>query len=78
VELQTALGEIAYRLGVSEGTPVVSRHERRFTAFDQYGKPMRVTVTIFPVDRQQFIIGVGEVPAPQFKPAKQPRRNSPH
>ena len=30
VELQTALGEIAYRLGVPEGTPVVSRHERRF------------------------------------------------
>ena len=30
VELQTALGGIAYRLGVPEGTPVVSRHERRF------------------------------------------------
>jgi GntR family transcriptional regulator len=167
VELQTALGEIAYRLGVEEGTPVVSRHERRFirskrasqptaldsdetpwsmqtsfyprsfalkgaerlldiediqegtveylkgtlgltqvgyrdwitvrapednevgffrlppdgripvfeifrTAFDQNGKPMRVTVTIFPVDRQQFIIDVGEVPAPQFEPAKRP------
>jgi GntR family transcriptional regulator len=167
VELQTALGEIAYRLGVQEGTPVVSRHERRFiwskrasqptaldsdetpwsmqtsfyprsfalkgaerlldiediqegtveylkgtlgltqagyrdwitvrapadnevgffrlpadgrvpvfeifrTAFDKNGKPMRVTVTIFPVDRQQFIIDVGEVPAPQFEPAKRP------
>ena len=167
VELQTALAEIAYRLGVEEGTPVVSRHERRFirskrasqptaldgdetpwsiqtsfyprsfalkgaerlldiediregtveylkatlgltqvgyrdwitvrapkdnevgffglppdgrvpvfeifrTAFDQNGKPMRVTVTIFPVDRQQFIIDVGEVPAPQFEPAKRP------
>ena len=42
------------------------------TAFDQNGKPMRVTVTIFPVDRQQFIIDVGEVPAPQFEPAKRP------
>ena len=168
VELQTALGKIAYRLGVPEGTPVVSRHERRFirskragqptaldsdetpwsmqtsfyprrfatggaerlldnedikegtveylkrtlkltqvgyrdwitvrapkddevgffglppdgrvpvfeifrTAFDQNGKPMRVTVTIFPVDRQQFIIDVGEVPAPQFEPAKWPQ-----
>ena len=166
VELQTALGEIAYRLGVPEGTPVVSRHERRFirskranqptaldseetpwsmqtsfyprrfattggaerlldnediqegtveylkdilgleqvgyrdwitvrspnsdevgffglppdgrvsvfeifrTAFDQNGNPMRVTVTIFPVDRQQFIIDVGKVPAPQFEPAE--------
>jgi GntR family transcriptional regulator len=42
------------------------------TAFDQNGKPMRVTVTIFPVDRQQFIIDVGEVPAPQYEPAKRP------
>ena len=42
------------------------------TAFDQKGKPMRVTVTIFPVDRQQFIIDVGEVPAPQFESAKRP------
>jgi len=168
VELQTALGEIAFRLGVPERTPVVSRHERRFirskhtsqpaalesdetpwsmqtsfyprrfalegaerlldnedikegtvkylkdtlgleqvgyrdwitvrapnndevgffglppdgrvpvfeifrTAFDQNGKPMRVTVTIFPVDRQQFIIDVGKVPAPQFEPAKRPK-----
>ena len=167
VELQTALGEIAFRLGVPEGTPVVSRHERRLirskragrptgleseespwsmqtsfyprrfalkgaerlldnediiegtikyledtlgliqvgyrdwitvrapnndevgffglppdgrvsvfeifrTAFDQKGKPMRVTVSIFPVDRQQFIIDVGKVPAPQFEPAKWP------
>ena len=165
VELQTALGEIAFRLGVPEGTPVVSRHERRYirperashptaldsdetpwsmqtsfyprsfalqgaerlldnediqegtvkylkktlkltqvgyrdwitvrspnneeasffglppdgripvfeifrTAFDQNGEPIRVTVTIFPVDRQQFIIDVGEIPAPQFEPAE--------
>ena len=32
------------------------------TAFDQNGQPMRVTVTIFPVDRQQFIIDVGTLP----------------
>ena len=43
------------------------------TAFDQNGKPMRVTVTIFPVDRQQFIIDVGKVPAPQFGSAKRPQ-----
>ncbi len=165
VELQTAVGEVAYRLGVPEGTPLVSRHERRFirskrasnptaldsdetpwslqtsfyprsfalqgaerlldnediqegtveylkgtlgltqvgyrdwitvrapnndevgffglppdgripvfeifrTAYDQNGKPMRATVTIFPVDRQQFIIDVGKIPAPQYEPAK--------
>ena len=38
------------------------------TAFDQTGNPMRVTVTIFPTDRNQFIIDVGEVPAPQYEP----------
>ena len=38
------------------------------TAFDQSGKPMRVTVTIFPADRNQFIIDVGQVPAPQYEP----------
>ena len=38
------------------------------TAFDQTGKPMRVTVTIFPADRNQFIIDVGEVPALQYEP----------
>jgi GntR family transcriptional regulator len=37
------------------------------TAFDQTGKPMRVTVTIFPADRNQFIIDVGDVPERQYK-----------
>lgn len=36
------------------------------TAFDQSGKPMRVTVTVFPADRNQFIVDVGDVPAPQL------------
>jgi GntR family transcriptional regulator len=40
------------------------------TAFDQAGKPMRVTVTIFPADRNQFIIDVGDVPARQYKAAE--------
>jgi GntR family transcriptional regulator len=34
------------------------------TAFDQSGDPMRVTVTVFPADRNQFIVNVGELPAP--------------
>jgi GntR family transcriptional regulator len=38
------------------------------TAFDQNGTPMRVTVTIFPADRNQFIIDVGDVPAREYKP----------
>jgi GntR family transcriptional regulator len=36
------------------------------TAFDQHGMPMRVTVTVFPTDRNQFIISVGQAPAPQY------------
>jgi GntR family transcriptional regulator len=37
------------------------------TAFDQNKMPMRVTVTIFPTDRNQFIVNVGEdLPDPQY------------
>jgi GntR family transcriptional regulator len=32
------------------------------TAFDQTGTPMRLTVSVYPTDRNQFIINVGEVP----------------
>lgn len=36
------------------------------TAFDEKGTPMRVTVTVFPTDRTQFIVNVGDVPEPQY------------
>ena len=36
------------------------------TSFDQTGKPIRVTVTVFPADRNQFIVDVGTPPAPQY------------
>jgi GntR family transcriptional regulator len=36
------------------------------TAFDDNGAPLRVTVTIFPTDRNQFIVDVGTVPDPQY------------
>jgi len=36
------------------------------TAFDQAGKPIRVTVTVCPADRNQFIINVGVLPDPQY------------
>ena len=37
------------------------------TAFDQNKKPMRVTVTVFPTDRNQFIVDVGDdLPDPQY------------
>jgi GntR family transcriptional regulator len=32
------------------------------TGFDQTGSPMRLTVTVFPIDRNQFIVNVGRVP----------------
>ena len=37
------------------------------TAFDQTGTPLRVTVTVFPADRNQFIINVGDVPDPSYR-----------
>src|SRR5579859_4654121 len=32
------------------------------TGFDQTRTPMRVTVTVFPTDRNQFVVNVGDVP----------------
>jgi GntR family transcriptional regulator len=36
------------------------------TAFDQLGTAFRVTVTVFPADRNQFIVNVGNPPGPQY------------
>jgi GntR family transcriptional regulator len=41
------------------------------TAFDGNGNPMRLTVTVYPSDRNQFILNVGVVPDP-----KDPRASS--
>jgi GntR family transcriptional regulator len=32
------------------------------TAFDGNGAPMRLTVTVYPADRNQFIVNIGDVP----------------
>lgn len=32
------------------------------TAYDQHGQPIRVTVTVYPADRNQFVAYFGEVP----------------
>ena len=43
------------------------------TAFDQNKDPMRVTVTVFPTDRNQFIVDVGDdLPAPKYDEAAGP------
>jgi len=34
------------------------------TAYDQHKKPIRLTVTVYPTDRNQFIVNVGDVPSP--------------
>ena len=40
----------------------VAVFEVRRTAFDQDGRPFRLTVSIYPADRHQFTINVGQVP----------------
>jgi GntR family transcriptional regulator len=35
------------------------------TAFDGNGQPMRLTITVYPADRNQFIVDVGDVPEPR-------------
>ncbi len=40
----------------------VAVFEIRRTAFDESGTPMRHTVTVYPADRNQFIMHVGKVP----------------
>jgi GntR family transcriptional regulator len=37
------------------------------TGFDQTGTPLRVTATVCPADRSQFIINVGEVPHSEYR-----------
>jgi len=37
------------------------------TAFDQTETPLRVTVTVCPADRNQFIVNVGDVPDPSYE-----------
>jgi DNA-binding GntR family transcriptional regulator len=37
------------------------------TAFGQNGAPMRLTVTIYAADRNQFIFNNGRLPAPQYE-----------
>jgi GntR family transcriptional regulator len=40
----------------------VPMYEITRTAYDGNRQPMRVTVTVYPADRNQFVINVGEVP----------------
>jgi GntR family transcriptional regulator len=42
------------------------------TAFDQHQTPMRVTVTVYPVDRNQLVFNFGDVPDLQYEQAEGP------
>ena len=41
----------------------VSVIETRRTAFDEHGTPFRLTLSVYPADRNQFAVNVGSVPA---------------
>jgi len=39
------------------------------TGFDESGKPLRLTVNVFPADRNQFVVDIGDVPERITDPA---------
>ena len=46
------------------------------TAFDNDGQPFRLTVSVYPADRNQFAVNVGKVPEVVGPPLEQNRRHS--
>jgi DNA-binding GntR family transcriptional regulator len=42
------------------------------TGFDQTWTPLRVTVTVWPADRNQFIVNSGDVPDPRYDDSEEP------
>jgi GntR family transcriptional regulator len=40
----------------------VAVFETRRTSFDESGRPIRLTITVYPADRNQFVVNVGAVP----------------
>jgi GntR family transcriptional regulator len=55
----------------------ISVIETRRTAFDEQGTPVRLTVSVYPADRNQFAVNVGEVPAEVATPPSA-ETNNPH
>ncbi len=43
--------------------------ETRRTAFDTESRPVRLTVTVYPADRNKFAINVGQVPSDVMTPS---------
>jgi GntR family transcriptional regulator len=80
LEAVEGIKQVGYRDWITARTPDVNEqsffgieHDATVfeifrTAFDAAGRPVRVTVTVFPADRNQFIVNVGDVPGPQYEP----------
>jgi GntR family transcriptional regulator len=78
LEVTLGIKQVGYRDWITTRTPDVNEqtffgiehHATVFeifrTAFDQDGSPLRVTVTVSPADRNQFIVNVGTIPDPQY------------
>jgi GntR family transcriptional regulator len=78
LEAAEGLKQVGYRDWITARTP--DPNEQSFfgiehdatvfeifrTAFDDAGRPLRVTITVLPADRNQFIVNIGNVPAPQY------------
>jgi GntR family transcriptional regulator len=78
IEKSLGIKQVGYRDWITARTP--NANEQAFfriahdatvfviyrAGFDQSETPMRVTVTVYPADRNQFIVNVGEVPDPQY------------
>lgn len=88
--IEAGLKQVGYRDWITARTP--DENEQSFfgiehdatvfeifrTAFDATGRPVRVTVTVFPTDRNQFIVNVGNVPEPQYDvPAPETQADGP-
>jgi len=63
-------GEAAFFKLPDDGRVAV--FEVRRTAFDDHGKPFRLTVSVYPTDRNQFAVDVGEVPPQPVTPEPKP------
>lgn len=63
-----------FRLPDDGRVPVI---ETRRTAFDDRGRPIRLTTTVYPADRNKFAVHVGQVPAAVIAPPP-PSPNEPH
>lgn len=55
----------------------VSVIETRRTAFDETGQPIRLTVSAYPADRNEFVINVGEIPPEVEDPPSAGIQNEP-